>query len=360
MPAVLSVPVYAIPVFLGLTEGPVTGMVFTQTEIVGTLLSKISASLAVAISVAVVYRAALYLARENVAFWVAVLYAFATSSWSVSSQGLWQSAMSQPLLALALYWFIRGRERRETVVYAGVPLALSVACRPPNVVFAAAFLFHVFRHYRRLVWKFLFFPVVLGALLATYNFYYFGTLAGGYGETVEKFLTYPRAEALLGLLISPSHGLLVHSPFLAFALLGMAVATWRGRDHLLRCTGIASGLLLLLYAGWSSWWHGGFSFSYRFLVDLLPGLTLSLATIWDRVVAQGWRKNLFLALAVYSVFIQLIGAFFYPCGWYETPIKAAVHTERFWDWTDPEFLRCLRAGPVEPDGLRFLREISYR
>jgi len=81
-----------------------------------------------------------------------------------------------------------------------------------------------------------------------------------------------------------------------------------------------------------------------------------LATSWNWIFARWWRKSLYLTLAAFSIFIQTIGSFFYPCGWYETPAKAYAHLERFWDWQDPEFLRCLRAGPVHPDGLRFIRE----
>jgi len=69
---------------------------------------------------------------------------------------------------------------------------------------------------------------------------------------------------------------------------------------------------------------------------------------------------LFFAAAVFSVFIQVIGAFFFPCGWFGTPVQANLHRERFWDWKDSECLRCLRAGPVEPDGLRFLRSLREK
>jgi len=50
MPAVLSVPVYVIPVLLGMTDGPPSTTGFSRTEIVATLLSKVSASAAVAFS----------------------------------------------------------------------------------------------------------------------------------------------------------------------------------------------------------------------------------------------------------------------------------------------------------------------
>ena len=360
MPAILSVPVYAIPVALGLTGGKVSAVGYTQTEIVGTLLSKISASLAVALSVGILYLTLLRLADQPAALGIALIYAFATSSWSVSSQGLWQSSISQPLLALTLYFLVLGRADSRKVVYAGIPLALSVACRQPTIIFALAFFIYVARCHRTKLLAFSIFPVVLGGLLLAYNLYYFESLAGPYSRAggVEKFTT-PQWNAFLGLLISPSSGLFVYSPVLAFAFLGLVATLSRQRDPLLTSTAIASLALILLYSGWRSW-HGDFSYSYRFLVDLLPGLCVFLALAWNWVTAQRWRKNLFVASAVFSVFVQIIGSFFYPCGWFETPERANSHPERFWDWKDPEFLRCLRGGPIDPEGLRLVRQMMQR
>ena len=358
MPAVLSLPVYAVPVLLGLADGPMAAIGFTRTEIVGTMLSKISASAVMALSVGFLYLTLLRLTSKTGALWIVSLYAFATSSWSVSSQGLWQTSMSHPLLALALYFFVKAREDARNAIYAGIPLALAVACRTTNIIFAAAFFIYVLRHYRAQVLEFLIFPVILGSLLLTYNLYYFGSLVGPYSNHMGQF-TYPRLDAFLGLLISPSRGLLVYSPFLIFACAGMVLTFYHGRDHLLRYTSIASILVILLYSSWIQW-HGAFSYSYRFLVDLLPALSLFLATTWNWIVAHWWRKSLFVTLAAFSIFIQIIGSFFYPCGWYETPERANSHPERFWDWKDPEFLRCLRAGPIDPEGLRLVRQMMQR
>jgi hypothetical protein len=215
-------------------------------------------------------------------------------------------------------------------------------------------------YHRTKLLAFLIFPAILGGLLLAYNLYYFGSLAGPYSMAggVEKFII-PQWDAFLGLLISPSRGLFVYSPVLLFALVGLISVLRERRDPLLAFIAIASLLLILLYSAWSSW-HGDFSYSYRFLVDLLPGLSLFLALAWNWMIAQQWRKSLFVASAVFSVVVQIIGSFFYPCAWFETPARANSHQERFWDWKDPEFLRCLHAGPIDPEGLRFIREIIQK
>jgi Dolichyl-phosphate-mannose-protein mannosyltransferase len=354
MPAILSVPVYFVPVLLGLIEGPVSATGLTRTEIVGTFLAKISASAAVAFSVGILYLTLLRLTSKTAALWIALIYAFATSSWSISSQGLWQTAMSQPLLALTLYYFVRARGNRRYIIYAGMPLALSVACRPPTIIFAVAFLSYVIWYHRAQFLAFMVFPVVLGGLLLTHNLYYFGNLEGGYTAMgTRELFSYPHGEALLGLLISPSRGLLVYSPVLLFACAGLGSVLHRCRQPVLTFTATATVSTVLFYSTWGRW-DGAFSFSYRFLVDVLPAMGLFLAEIWNWIVAKHWRKGLFAVSVVFSILIQIIGSFFYPCGWYDTPVTAKIHRERFWDWKDPEFLRCLRAGPVTPDGIQLI------
>jgi hypothetical protein len=322
---------------------------------VATLLSKISASIAVAFSVGIIYLTLLHLTSKTAAFWIALIYAFATSSWSVSSQGLWQTAMSQPLLALALYFFVRGRENSRNVVFAGIPLALAVACRSTDIILAGVFFIYVVHHQRALILRFAIFPIILGALLLTYNVYYFGSVTGGYSEMAQfqRGFSYPQWESLLGLLVSPSRGILVYSPVLLFAFAGLALSLYQRYDLFLAYVAVATMLMILFYST-VVYWDARFSFSYRYLVDLLPGLSLLLSTVWQRILRFSWSKGLLLASAIFSVFIQIIGSFFYPCGWYDTPVKASIHQERLWDWTDPEFFRCLRAGPVNPDGMQLL------
>jgi hypothetical protein len=102
-PALLAVPVYAAPILLGAGD----------SWVVLNALSKLAASLFAALSVAVVYLAARDLARrlgtgEASALGAAVVYAVATPTWAVSSQGLWGHAPAQLGLAVALWALLRG------------------------------------------------------------------------------------------------------------------------------------------------------------------------------------------------------------------------------------------------------------
>ncbi len=378
MPAILSIPVYVLPVLLGLTEGSVSAMGFTQTEIVGTFLSKIIASASVAISVGILYLALLHLTSRRASLWIALIYGFATSSWAVSSQGLWLSSMGQPCLAFALYFFIKARQDTRNIIYASIPLALSVACRPQNTIFALIMFIYVIHRYRAQIIRFMVFPSILATLLLTYNFYYFGTPTGGYGteyqpsnllpseeRTVSEertssdvsMLSYPRFKRLLGLLISPNRGLLVYSPCLIFAFMGMAVALYH-RNSLLTYVAIATILMILFYSSWVGW-SGAFGYSYRMLVDLLPGLCLFLVGVYNWINKHIWIKGLLIFFVVFSVSIQIIGTFFYPCSSFDEVWASELRWEdrMFWDWRHPEFVQCLRKGPIEPEGLTFIKKV---
>src|SRR6185436_14851964 len=89
-PALLATPVYAAPVLLGAGD----------SWVVLNALSKLASSLLAALSVAFVYLAARELARreaidEGAALATAAVYALATPTWAVASQGLWGHAPAQ-------------------------------------------------------------------------------------------------------------------------------------------------------------------------------------------------------------------------------------------------------------------------
>jgi hypothetical protein len=360
MPAILSVPVYAVPVALGLASGPAqSGGGFSRTEIVGTFLGKIAASAATALSVWLVFVMLLEVTGRRAALWLAVIYAFGTSAWSVSSQGLWQTSFSGPLLGGAMLFLLRARasDSRRDVVWAGVMLAFAVACRPTTGIFALLFTAYVFFRHRRHFLQYLVVPTIVGALLVGYNLYYFGNLLGGYtGRYVAPYVFTPAqvAEGTYGLLLSANRGLLVFSPVLFFAFAGMTRTLMRRDDWLLVNTAFGIIATILFYSTFTAW-YGTFSFSYRYLADLLPLLMVFVATTWAWMTQSSWRIAGFATLAVFSFAIQIVGSFFYPCGWYRSPVQDPSALSRIFSWRDLEVVQCVRSGPVYPDALRLLR-----
>lgn len=133
--------------------------------------------------------------------------------------------------------------------------------------------------------------------LVAYNTLCFGSpwsLSYGH-QIVEEFrqgsargvmgVSWPKADALVALLFSPSRGLLFIMPFFVFAPAGLAWL-WRHR-HWRREAGLAAavtGAYLAINAGFYGW-HGGWCFGPRYLVPALPFAALPLAFGWGRGVA---------------------------------------------------------------------------
>jgi hypothetical protein len=88
---------------------------------------------------------------------------------------------------------------------------------------------------------------------------------------------------LYGMLLSPSRGLLVFSPFFVPVLLGSLVL-WKKtrRAHLASVALLSFGLHLLGLVSTGAWW-GGYAFGPRLLTDLLPALVLLTCILWKVV-----------------------------------------------------------------------------
>jgi Dolichyl-phosphate-mannose-protein mannosyltransferase len=346
-PGVLAVPVYLLPI-LALGDG-------SWALING--LAKLSASLMAALSVLFVYLVARRLAVEPVAVAIALVYAFGTATWSVSSQGLWGHAPAQLFMAVAVYCLLRGADDRRYLLYAGLAAGVMVASRPTTAVVAAALLAYGLVHDgRRGV------PIGLGFLaialpVALHNLWQFGSLQGGYAKLHATHATYHGVasawagsivQGLAGVLVSPSRGLLVYSPVLLFAGAGAVLAFGSRGVPLLRWLAGAAGATVLMLGGFSVWW-GGHSFGPRLLADVLPLLALLLLPVWPRLRGSRSLRVAFGVLLAVSVAVQVVGAFYHPSpravDWNTSPRDVDEAHDRLWDWTDPQILRLLRNGP---------------
>lgn len=281
--------------------------------------------------------------------WVlTLLYALATETWSISSQALWQHGPGELAIVGCFYCLERwweDRARDGWLWLCGACAAAAFIIRPTNIVLLPALLAALwpvktrFTQYVALLTV----PLAGSGLLAAYNVYSFGRLSGGYPVAVLGGSIFP---GLIGLFLSPGRGLLIYTPIAIFAL----CAFWplaraaRHRYGPLVTAAIVFIILESLLVSRSIIWWGGYSWGPRLLTELAPPLVILMA-IGVSAIDFPWARRAFAVLALYSILIQALGAFFYPNGhWDGTPQSVDAAPARLWDWADNPIARTFRGG----------------
>lgn len=288
-------------------------------------VSKYIAAGSVAVSAAFVFLAVRYFLARPASSIIALAYALGTSVWTTSSQGLWQHGPVELFLAAACYLLVSRSpaDGRWRSLLTGFVLGFATLCRPTIGFFVLAVgADYLLRDRRGLLW------FILGGLpfaifLACYNTYYLGA-PWTFGETsvanhaLEKTGSTANFSTPLWLggavgLFSPSRGLFIFSPFLAFSLLG-AIVCWLDRSfRALRPLTVAVLAVWLTQFTYFDYW-GGWSYGNRNLVDTTPVLAVLLAPIWVPLTRTTLRKLLIAATILWSIGLQVLGAFTFDLG----------------------------------------------
>lgn len=338
----------------GLSALPVYGLL--ETVVDGDLINspralwyggKFAAAACVAGSAVFVFFTVLPFLDVRRAWTVALAYGLGTSVWSISSQTLWAHGPNELFLAMGAFFLSRLDRRRHAAWLSGLAFAAAVACRAPSAVLLLAAGIWLLtrpalaiirrqpaRDLGRPALEFALGALPLLALLALHNWSYLGA-PWHFGHTniharlVELktgngnggLWQTPVWVGAAGLLFSPSRGLLIHSPFLVFALWGSVEAWQDDRFRFLRPLSLATLGLWLIAFTWYDWW-GGWCFSYRPLVDTMPMLALLLAPVIETITTRAPLRSVFYSLLVWSVAVQWIGAFAYNVKEWNSPLVA--------------------------------------
>ncbi|MHB1047382.1 MAG: hypothetical protein ACYC4P_15365 [Thermoanaerobaculia bacterium] len=299
-----------------------------RLHLVSEMTEKAVASCVAAASVALLY---LFLRRRTTtgtALLLAFAFAFATNTWVTSSQGMWQQSLSQ-LLFVGLLLVSAEEPTRCRALGAGALVGLHVMNRPFAILLSGPLLFRFLLADRRKA------GLVAAAVIATaapfvlWNFATFGHPLGYYGthtDRIGSLFSHPVLAGLAGLLVSPTKGLLVFSPF--FLFLGRSAAFTQKPELRSLETALALGPLLTLVFYSTTDIRAGFCYGPRFLVDSLPALIVLLSPAVERL--RGAGRAVFLAAVIWGVAVQAIGAFRYPAG--------GSDLVGLWDWRNPAFL----------------------
>lgn len=307
----LVTPLLVSPVYLpAVSYLHLRGWTEERMSKIGPLMEKLAASLMASLATGWMFLLLRRRLEVRDALLLTALFAFGTSTWSISSQALWQHGPAELLIVAAL-WLLTSEPTTGRAIAAGLAVGLIVANRPPDAPLALALAAWVPFWGRLRMIPFALAAAVPLALTLAYNLYNFANPAGGYSQTgvvTASFFGNPPLEGIAGLLVSPARGLLVFSPFLLFLPL-LFVRALQDRPYRLLTVFLTGGVLLqiLLYAPTD--WRGGFSYGPRFMTDALPILIWMIAPVLASLKRGG--RIAFLAAGLFSVWVQAVGAFIY-------------------------------------------------
>ncbi|HET7698652.1 MAG TPA: hypothetical protein VFK57_23250 [Vicinamibacterales bacterium] len=347
------------------------GLVQLDARLAPALVAKLTASALVSLASAIAFVIAVRFCRRGPAALVAVGFALASGLWPTASQTLWQHATVVWSVALAVCLWVSRADRDGRIPYhlaAGLLLGWAASARPqtlPMLLILSAGILWRSPAPRRIAFAIAFLlPLTVFAGL---NVRWFGDPFGSLhafeaaslaAHRVESTWQFPLAGAV-GLLVSPSRGLLVFSPIV------LIVLGARPRDPaertVLRVTIAAAAVQLIVYASFSVWW-GGHTYGPRYILDglplLIPAAALGVARIGraPHLVAAGA-----VAALLWSIATGATGAFCYPHdGWNTDPASVDHFHERLWDVRDSQIPRCWARGPSPQNFALFTRDAWRR
>lgn len=361
----IGAPLTVLPVYLLFW---LVGFQFQSMNLI--FLEKLSAALIAAGSVLVLYSVLEHLTSKGKSLVLAAIYAFGSSTWTTSSQALWQHGASQLYVCFMFLGLVLARKRPGFLALAGFSLGMAILSRPSSaVLWPLVVVLLVGEHLRQRqehslaqpgrAMLLFHLPLLLPlGFMVFYHLSYYHTLLGGYLQLIgkHKFLEQPhRLENLAGLLISPSRGLFIYSPVFLTSLYGSYIAVREVKRHWFY---FVVALMTVAYVGvltsYTKWW-GGWNFGPRYMTDLLPLLVLLCVRPLELLSGKVWFRVVFAVLVLWSVTVQAIGAFYEDNGW--NRLSGVDYNESArWDWKNNQILFCLTQGRSFYGNLR---EASY-
>lgn len=248
---------------------------------------------------------------------VTLMYGLATNAFTYSG-----AFFSHQLVAFLLFgaFFLSFQMQHNGLplfwaIIVGFMLGYALISEYPSILIAGVIFFYNVLALPRRRWLI---ALVLGGippvlLLAVYNWMIFHTiLPVGYRyselyteqhSTGFLSLTYPHFTALWGITFGLMRGLFFVSPVLLLAIAGLW-AWWRSGQYRLEwAICLWATLSFFLFNGSSIMWQGGFSVGPRYLVPMLPFLSMGMGGYVKRWGKYLWARGLLLILTTWSFLV---------------------------------------------------------
>lgn len=320
----------------------------------------LAASIIAAASVVLFFLTSRILFDLRTAIITSLVFAFCTNVWVTSSQALWQHGCSNLMNLGSFYALLRAHRasgdsaRRLWILATGVCCGMLPAIRPSGLLFLIAFGVYCFTQFKKEFWLF-----CLGMLSSipslAYNLKYSGNLLGGYKSLLNssRFSASHIGPSVAGTLFSPNRGLFVFCPVIIFAWSGITYLVKNIRSLnkdtlLILLFALASFLHCSLFSLFNVWW-AGHCYGPRYMTDGLPALIFLINYfVFSAFSTTSLRGAVaiiaFATLALYSMFVQVIGAFGHGgAGWDAYPLNVDKFPRRLWDINDTVIKRHIAA-----------------
>jgi hypothetical protein len=330
---VLAVPIYVVPVLLLETIKRPAPDDWIKVAVV---MEKISGALITSLSVGVFWLLARALGASRIcATTLTSAYAFGSEAWAISSQALWMHGPGVLFILLSILLSLKLAEvptaKRALIV--GLCCGITIAIRVNNVLFVGPLLCWILVKDRRSFFWCMVPVLILGTLVAAYNYAMFGNPTGSYPNGFNE----PLLKGLAGLLFSPARGLLIYFPIATFSIAGPFLAT---RTRSIYVALSAFVLFSFILAGKWVAWYGGWCYGPRLLTETQPILLLFIIPAWGAITSNRLALIAFCFCLGWSVAIQAIGAF-RQSNWDFEPKDIDWARERLWNWTDNPVSRAI-------------------
>lgn len=319
---ILSIPIYAIPVLLGIE--------ITWENLI--ILSHISSAVIVSLSgVFLLYLLENYFELNSKKSLILVLiYLFATINLSLLSQALWQHGTIALFTILALIFLYRSFYSKNKNIFdfnmslVGLMLTLAFLTRPTALLLVPFFgllILEKSKFTMNLIYKIMSF--ILGTFPALGFFYWYNQAFyqdfsnQGYSDQFMNSWLSPFPEGFLGMWFSPSKGILIYSPILIFSIIGLYLAIRKGQWRINYRYIVFACIVILHTLFLSIWkhWYGGWGFGYRMASDVLVFFILLLVPYITSEFFHKFKKLFYFLFAV-SVGVQIMGLVFFDGVWH--------------------------------------------
>jgi hypothetical protein len=311
--AILATPFYGIPLGTGWIENP--GRAWLTFPWSAFFPAKFAAAFITALAVVMFFFCARELSDLKTSAAIALAFALATSIWSTVSQGLWQHTPSILFQTIGIWFILRGRRAGANDVAPAAFFFSAATISRQNVAFTALlFTLYTLIEHRSAILRWLFWAIPPALFALIYNSIYNGSpFVFGYQEGLTQTMSAPRLDSFLGLLISPSRGLLIYSPFFIFALASLWLIRREEHRRFYSFAALAFGIGALFLSTFQVW-DGGWGYGTRLMTDLLPYAALLL--IPPLVRLRGARHLVFWTMVAYGVLLQSLGLWDYGARWH--------------------------------------------